>query len=731
MPIRRRTLIALLIVIVSLPLSAAAAADPVYPVIGHGFTGRPIVLRDDIVLETDGLMEAVRDFSDPKSPAWVGWNDHSFTLTWRNTLVDGGLVVAMNEDPTQGPVGFSLTDFSQPEAPAELGFVTLNACESGWLSGTALVVALENLILAYDLADPAAPAITVGFPIGHHAGHRWPTAIGDRLFLLDGDSSVRVLDVGDPLHPVDEGALPAIPERIDALAASAGALHLLVAGDNGSPYVDLVTWEVSGAAAIETGRHRLSTTAGATGRALVAADDLLLAAVDDGRVQAFGLATPTSPEPGWSLAHDATYVAISRSAVFVTAGDELFVYGRTPFDRAPEDPVRRSVLPRLRTVVGDGPVQIAQRNDEPSILLPVDVTDPTHPSLGEPIDTGLTGTLSWADGFGLMVRDATALQLLDLTNPREPVPAGTIARTDPNSYATLHAGGIVLDRREQGSVLDLHDVRDPQHPRLAATLQDFLPIYCDQDWLVCGGSATYPPRLYRLDEDLRPQLKGHLSTQLKSTSRSVVLGQYVYLFGYAYDGTTREMEVHRIGDPSDLLSKTVIDETPHRVDVAGDQLFIQGNYECLVYDVSDPARPRSMGRFATPVQTNGGGFATNGEVVTVAAGLATVRLDAGLTSGVPTLPTAAAVRLHPARPNPFNPRTTISFSVDRERDLTVSVYDARGRLIDELARGRFPAGEHVLQWEARSGGAAVASGVYFVRVSGPGVETAQRLTLLK
>ena len=87
--------------------------------------------------------------------------------------------------------------------------------------------------------------------------------------------------------------------------------------------------------------------------------------------------------------------------------------------------------------------------------------------------------------------------------------------------------------------------------------------------------------------------------------------------------------------------------------------------------------------------------------------------------------------MDPARPNPFNPVTNISFVTDEPRRLTAGVYDGRGRLVREIASRRFTAGAHTLTWDGRGGDAPLASGIYFVRIHGEGVETVQAVTLLK
>ena len=75
-------------------------------------------------------------------------------------------------------------------------------------------------------------------------------------------------------------------------------------------------------------------------------------------------------------------------------------------------------------------------------------------------------------------------------------------------------------------------------------------------------------------------------------------------------------------------------------------------------------------------------------------------------------------RLNPVHPNPFNPRTTISFDLAKAGAVHVEVYDARGRRLRSLFEGQLTAGPHELHWDGRDeNGNALASGVYRVLLS--------------
>ena len=76
-------------------------------------------------------------------------------------------------------------------------------------------------------------------------------------------------------------------------------------------------------------------------------------------------------------------------------------------------------------------------------------------------------------------------------------------------------------------------------------------------------------------------------------------------------------------------------------------------------------------------------------------------------------------------PNPFNPRTTISFTLPEACRAEIAIYDPAGRLVRTLVRRHLTAGAHSTVWDGRTdGGTRAASGVYFCRLLTPaGVES--------
>ncbi len=83
----------------------------------------------------------------------------------------------------------------------------------------------------------------------------------------------------------------------------------------------------------------------------------------------------------------------------------------------------------------------------------------------------------------------------------------------------------------------------------------------------------------------------------------------------------------------------------------------------------------------------------------------------------PPVEPVAATRLHPCRPNPFNPSTMVSFELALPGRAAVTVHDARGSRVSALLDEALPAGPHLIEWRGRdTAGQPVAAGVYFVRL---------------
>ncbi len=78
-------------------------------------------------------------------------------------------------------------------------------------------------------------------------------------------------------------------------------------------------------------------------------------------------------------------------------------------------------------------------------------------------------------------------------------------------------------------------------------------------------------------------------------------------------------------------------------------------------------------------------------------------------------------------PNPFNPSTAISYKLSAVGHVTLRIYDILGREVATLVNGIQSAGMHTTQFN----GERLASGVYFYRLTAPGVNQVRKMLLTK
>lgn len=83
-------------------------------------------------------------------------------------------------------------------------------------------------------------------------------------------------------------------------------------------------------------------------------------------------------------------------------------------------------------------------------------------------------------------------------------------------------------------------------------------------------------------------------------------------------------------------------------------------------------------------------------------------------------------------PNPFNPTTSIAYSLKNRAEVSISIYDATGIRVRRIEEGVRDAGEHIVEWDGRDDtGNVVGTGVYFYRLEGvPGVAP-RKMVLIK
>jgi hypothetical protein len=88
---------------------------------------------------------------------------------------------------------------------------------------------------------------------------------------------------------------------------------------------------------------------------------------------------------------------------------------------------------------------------------------------------------------------------------------------------------------------------------------------------------------------------------------------------------------------------------------------------------------------------------------------------------------AATFALDQNFPNPFNPTTTINFSLGKASNVKLVVYNILGQQVSELVNEKMQAGSHTVQFKANN----LATGVYFYRLEAGSYVDVKKMLLLK
>jgi hypothetical protein len=86
-----------------------------------------------------------------------------------------------------------------------------------------------------------------------------------------------------------------------------------------------------------------------------------------------------------------------------------------------------------------------------------------------------------------------------------------------------------------------------------------------------------------------------------------------------------------------------------------------------------------------------------------------------------------AFKLGEAYPNPFNPSTTIAYSVPETQEVTLNVFNTNGQVVQTLVNGMVERGDHKVVFDASS----LSSGVYIYTLQTPNQTAVRKMVLVK
>jgi hypothetical protein len=398
-----------------------------------------------------------------------------------------------------------------------------------------------------------------------------------------------------------------------------------------------------------------------------------------------------------------------------------------------------------------------------------DVEDPYNINLTGVFNTGNACKFSVDDHYAYIANGTSGLTIIDISNPNHPYPVSEFATESS-------ANNVIVDDQtafvsHSGNRLQLVDISDPSIPEL---LSEIIPqngsvgILEKFGNLIYGGGKTSIVNIINIDNPLEPTLVNQFSVNDYCIDMKIY-NNYLHIAGY-WGGL-------QIFDLSDPLNPVEIGYYPLdlalRVEASFDLAFIGDPYTSLrIFDTSNISNPILTGTYSIgnvrdiccSYDTLYAASSTGIHIYDVSNPYSSyeilsipdcIPLDLKFKNnylfsienyefkvyGDTTLvsvnnyqiPETEKSVLISNYPNPFNPSTTIEFSIQNDSHIELSIYNIKGQKIKTLAYNEFTKGFHSIIWNGDNEfGRSVSSGLYLYKLNVNGkIEAVKKCLLLK
>lgn len=673
--------------------------------------GRKLAVSGNYALVCYGDLDVV-NISNPMAPHRVG-RMSAAGFNANCVAASGSIAYVANQGK-----GLEVVSFANPANPVAIGSVPIQTeCWDIEVAGIRLLYVAGNKVIVIDVSVPSNPVIAGEF--NYRGGVRHAAIQGD-FFYTSSTEGIHCLDMSNPHSPTRISTVQTpgwaqsayVANDIAYVANGFGLLSI----DVSDPETPVIIGEVD--------------TPGGSNDLAVVGNRAWVADYTNG-VQIVDISEPGSPRLSSSIPVESTAVGIAAKGRHVLVADRY--YGLQVFDTVHVSHPRRVAgieLPGQTwkvSVNGD----IALVCCSYSGLNIIDVSRPNRPRLLSriPPDTYSTGS-NYADAVlsGTSIITATwdgQMRVFDIVDPQVPTLISE-TRVTRNIRSMIVVGDIVYLGGDRGmEVVDISDASAPRRVNIA-------PMYS------AVGLTAYKGLIFVSDSSrgfhvMPPQCAGDgappvpVNVVIRSgpaeptvNDRSDGIVTAAVLSDAVFDATTID---HRSVSMGPFGAREI--HTSH------------GDYLRHELDVDKDGRTDLVFHFRVPdlgfdcaekdIHLSGSTF--DGMPVEGKVDLDCRHLEK-------TLGGADAVHGRTGftgiRPNPFNPRTEISFELMSASEVELLVYDLSGRLARTLIRGFRDPGHHLVAWDGRDDhGRMSAAGVYICVLRSADEVNSARITLLK
>jgi len=679
------------------------------------------------------------DISDPYSPSEVGSID---TPSAADVLTSGTRAYIATQ------YGVYIYDLTNPTSPELLGSYTNSGSASELeLVGNLLYVASGmTAVYILDVSDPSSISKLDSYAVQQASIDI--VVSGNYAFVADAGAGLKVLDVSDPynigfagyyytscsasylflvdtLLYVSEGcglevfdvSDPTVPQLIGSHVTNCESYELLVDGSNlflVDSYCGFKVFEIStsvpgpGNGSLNLGKTTMNFTLLFSISAYDEASNCILSgnyAYLTTSKSGFAILDVSDPEIPTLLgsattANNARDIAVSGNYAFLA----INVSGLSVFNisnpAAPVYVTRKNTLGSAFGVeIAGGYIFIANGSQG---LFVMDISNPEDPSFassysldGFARDICIQGNYAYiADGYG-------GLRIMDISNPLSPTLKGTL--TTGNAWS-VDAYGNYAFIADYSSGLVIADISDPANPHVVGTSNESKSA---QGVATDGNTAFVADGangllVFDVSDPSSPTLKGYYRTN-QSAQKAKLSGNNVfvadgedglYIIEYSQDTailiTSFEAELTSDKKAVRLNWDLATDENLRGVRVLRSREDLEGLVEPVC--ISGILPPHTTTWTDSDIEygfTYKYSIEVLGEKATYTSYEVAVKIpDAGLS-------------LEQNFPNPFNPSTSIRFSLPSEEWVSLKIYSSSGHLVRKLYQCVLSSGQHKIRWDGK------------------------------
>ncbi len=367
-------------------------------------------------------------------------------------------------------------------------------------------------------------------------------------------------------------------------------------------------------------------------------------------------------------------------------------------------------------------------SDSANNLNIIDVQNPCIPQeVGLFTASGAIMGIAVANNYLYIADELAGIRILDISNPSNPQQTGIF----PDCYPqTLCLAGDYLYFTSSYNFFQVIDISDPANPQSISNfyLTDNVYYYTVQgNYLYL---STFDLRIYDISDPGNPQLISQMDFPGNFIGKIIVRNCFAYVvipqIGISIVNVSNPATPQIIGSyySMDNANDLILFETH--------AFWLNFDTGLHVLDVSNLNNPNETGFYNSHGQPYKLDISDNLAFVSEGRSFNIYDCSSAVKKADQTFREPGKILLEQNFPNPFNPNTSISFTLYEEASVLLNIYNSKGQKIKTLMNDLMQSGQHLVFWDGlNDSGEKVSSGLYFYKISSTQKSITKKMILLK